>query len=52
MRGGQKQCRVDELAVERYAEMQMRTGHATGGPDLANDRPAPNRITNAEVDGR
>ncbi len=52
VRGRQEQCRVDELAVERDAEVQMRTGHAPGGPDLADDRAAPNRIADADADGR
>ena len=34
----QEQCRVDKNAVERDAEVQMRPGHAPGGPDLADDR--------------
>src|SRR5262249_2374250 len=35
--GGEKQRRVDEVGVERYAEMQVGTGGAPRGSNLAND---------------
>ena len=40
----QEQCRVDEDAVERDAEVQVRAGHAAGGADLADDRARVHRL--------
>src|ERR1700733_2742950 len=50
--GRQEQCRVDEFAVERDAEVQMRTGDTAGGANLADDRAAVHRLTDLHADDR
>ena len=46
----QKQRRIDEVRVERHAEVQVRPGHAPGRPDLADHRARRDALARVHAD--